>query len=520
MFVIDRGRDEKTAPPYTVEQLESAWDALQQLGDVGLKSLEQFEDSLDANQKLQLYPYNPSHLLMRTEFDELFDTTPDLTGADLDISRFIRSGDERDLQVFWVELGKDEQPDDKRAAQRDELCSVPFLRARDWLCGTETKTSRKPKLLSHMRAWVWDWIDGVWKTAKRGDLLPGRIVSVAASCGGYRIDRGFDPEWREPVDEIKSNPVQKSVREANESDRQQESESLSFSGWKTISLHSREVLDTVTEISKSVSLNEAFSNVLAIAARWHDIGKAHPAFQNMLRRGRKDVEQFADVLLAKSEGSSKKRPRYFADDDERDKRVGFRHELASALALLAILEAYQPQHPALLGKWTEWLSKWDRLPTCQEAEVSHDMHGPYPKLIQPILDCSADEFDLLLYLVASHHGKVRGALYASPQDQDYVDRYEDGRGLPIRGVREDDELPPIKLVDNQEGLPSLRLTLDPAALGLSHRTGISWRERCLGLVKRLGPTQLAYLEAILRAADVRASRLITSDPDLNQRDSV
>ena len=43
--------------------------------------------------------------LLRREFDELFDTTPDLTGADLDISRFIRSGDERDLQVFWLDLG-------------------------------------------------------------------------------------------------------------------------------------------------------------------------------------------------------------------------------------------------------------------------------------------------------------------------------------------------------------------------------------------------------------------------------
>jgi CRISPR-associated endonuclease/helicase Cas3 len=39
-------------------------------------------------------------LLLRKEFDELFDNTPDLTGVDLDISRFIRSGDERDLQVF------------------------------------------------------------------------------------------------------------------------------------------------------------------------------------------------------------------------------------------------------------------------------------------------------------------------------------------------------------------------------------------------------------------------------------
>jgi CRISPR-associated endonuclease/helicase Cas3 len=512
VFVIDRGRDEKTASPYSVEQLESASEALQQLNDVGLKSLEQFEDSLDADKKLRLYPYQPSHLLMRTEFNELFDTSPDLTGADLDISRFIRTGDERDLQVFWVELDKDQPPLVSRAAQRDELCSVPFLRSRDWLCGTETKSARKPKLLPRMRAWVWDWIDGNWKMVKRGDLLPGRIVCVAAGCGGYRKDRGFDSESRETVDEIKCEPLPKSVRAANESDREQASESLCFSGWKTIATHSREVVDVVEEISISLSLKSALSSVLAIAAQWHDIGKAHPAFQNMLRRGRKEVEQFGNTLLAKSGSTNKKIPRYFADDNKLDERIGFRHELASVLALFAILETYQPQHPALLGKWSEWLSKWEIPPSNHEASVSNVKQTAHPKLIQPLLNCSADDFDLLLYLVASHHGKVRGALYASPQDQNYVDQYEDGRGSPIRGVKEDDVLPPIELIDGQEGLCSLRLTLDPAALGLSHRTGISWRERCLGLVKRLGPTQLAYLEAILRAADLRASRMETSDP--------
>ena len=56
---------------------------------------------------------------MHDEFDELFDTTPDLTGADLDISRFIRSGDERDLQVFWIDVAKGEAPSAERRPQRD-----------------------------------------------------------------------------------------------------------------------------------------------------------------------------------------------------------------------------------------------------------------------------------------------------------------------------------------------------------------------------------------------------------------
>ena len=195
VLVVDRGRDETTALPYRPEELESAWEALQQaLQDVGITTLESHEESLNPEARARLYPFAPSHLLLRREFDELFDTTPDLAGADLDISRFIRSGDERDLQVYWLDLAKEESPSAKRQPQRRQLCSVPFLKARDWLCGEETKTNRKPKLRSAIRAWVWDWIDGEWVEAARSSLLPGRVVCVAAACGCYRTDRGFDPD--------------------------------------------------------------------------------------------------------------------------------------------------------------------------------------------------------------------------------------------------------------------------------------------------------------------------------------
>ena len=126
-----------------------------------------------------------------------------------------------------------------------------------------------------------------------------------------------------------------------------------------------------------------------------------------------------------------------------------------------------------------------------------------------MLRCSADEFDLLAYLVLSHHGKVRAALHAGPNDQDYRDR--DGRGLPIRGVREGDALPALVL-ETGERLPPLALTLSPATLGLSAQTGRSWRERTLRLLAHHGPASLAWLEALLIAADRRASKLATPDP--------
>jgi CRISPR-associated endonuclease/helicase Cas3 len=137
-----------------------------------------------------------------------------------------------------------------------------------------------------------------------------------------------------------------------------------------------------------------------------------------------------------------------------------------------------------------------------------------PALISRLLDCTAADFNLIAYLVASHHGKVRVGLSSAPKDQEYRDR--DGRGLPIRGIREGDVLPSVELVPGQPPIPEVVLGLTPAAMGLSRQTGISWRERTIELQKRHSPAGLAFLEAILRSADIRASRLPTIDPGLVQ----
>lgn len=518
VVVVDRGCDAKTSSPYSEQQLTAALESIQKLSDVGIAELEKYEESLSQTERSLLFPYSPQHLLIRTEFDELFDTTPDLTGADIDIGRFIRSGDERDLQVFWVNLDKDAKPNEKRQAQRQELCSVKFTDARNWLCGEETKSSRKSNLTArmHNRAWIWDWIDGNWVTAKRSDMLPGRIVCVASDRGGYNLSRGFDPDSTVSVPEVNAIKHDEAVHNANAADGQQDNEQMSFTGWKTIALHSFEVEQKILDIAGRLELSEHLQRMLKIAAKWHDIGKAHPAFQSMLR-SIESPPALTDVMLAKSSGKSIGRARYFADLERRDERIGFRHELASALALFAVLQTYQPDHPALLGPWKEWLdSQQNNGGTIEvrRAESPTSTIVSCPAIVQSLLDCSADDFDLILYLVASHHGKVRAALYASPSDQEYNDRLNDGRGLPIRGVREGDRLPPVALDIGGERIAELTLTLEPAAMGLSSNTGRSWRERTEEVVQRYGPTQLAYMESVLRAADVRASKLHTPDPSI------
>ncbi len=514
--VVDRGREEQAALPYELSELESAWKALEKLnalsGDVGTAHLEAFEEGLDPGERKALFPYEPRHLLLRREFDELFDTTPDLTGADLDISRFIRSGDERDLLLFWREVPNSSKADPRPRPprqlrpQRSELCPIPFLLARDWLCGKETKSGRKPRLRAGMRAWVWDWIGGTWIVAERSMLTPGRVVLVAADCGGYRPERGFDPEFDGVVESVPLSRISSSTEAELETDECEGADELSAaSRWKTIACHGNEVAEVAHQIGTQVNLSPDKLRVLVIGGKWHDLGKAHPAFQGSIRLlgerpDRQDLAKAPSTAWLKPPGN-------YRTVDDRDRRPGLRHELASALALFAVLERYDPMHPALLGAWSEAL----RLIGSGLSTKTIDSE-PTP-CEREILKCSPEDFDLLVYLVASHHGKVRVSLHAGPIDQDYRDS-GDGRGLPIRGVREGDVLPSVLLDASSAPLPPLTLSLEPASLGLSARTGRSWRERTLDLVDRFGPGALAWLEALLIAADRRASRLATSDPIL------
>ena len=254
--------------------------------------LERFEERHEALLP-RLYPYEPKHLLLRHEMNELFDTSPDLSGADIDISRFIRSGDERDVQVFWAEVG-DGGPAWNLKPTREELCSVPFLKVRDWLC--LSKNSEKLK----SGVWVWDWLSREWRSAQRRDIFPGQTMLVESGVGGYRCNQGWDPRSEEAVPSARLDeeqhyasqpcwrrdgdgwrPGERRVRALppdDLADDSEEDESLSVAdGWQTIASHGLQVGEEVERIAKAVAPSEA--RLLHLAGRWHDLGKAHPAFQ-------------------------------------------------------------------------------------------------------------------------------------------------------------------------------------------------------------------------------------------------
>jgi CRISPR-associated endonuclease/helicase Cas3 len=371
-------------------------------------------------------PYGPAHVLRRRDLVDLFDTTPDLSGYDLDVSRFVRGGDERDVSVAWRELNgeKPGEPDKKDPALTpNELCPVAIGEFREYLKG-------KDKRGNNRKAWLWDALEGSWRKINENELRPGLTLLIDANAGGYSKERGWSKESKEPVapvtpDEVKAN-------DAYDADQ------LTFH-WKkynqTLKAHSREAkvaVETILAALNDLPLSQWQAEVID-ATHHHDWGKAHTIFQETLHKGLS--ESFSGEALAKSTGH------------HTHTRKRFRHELASALALL-----------------------------------------------------QTGASDLVIYLAACHHGKVRLSIRALP---DETRPNEAGRRF-ARGLWQNEILPATDLGDGAEKL-EIKLDLEPMLLGVGEDGKPSWLERMINLRDRLGIFRLAYLECLIRAADVRAS---------------
>lgn len=104
--------------------------------------------------------------------------------------------------------------------------------------------------------------------------------------------------------------------------------------------------------------------------------------------------------------------------------------------------------------------------------------------------------DLAAYLIASHHGKVRLTLRnvsARRHDDSYL------LGINTRG----DHLP--KFTSGIVSIDDTDLNMDLAQIGMTG-AGQSWVDRMISLLERHGPFQLAYMELLVRASDMLASK--------------
>lgn len=100
----------------------------------------------------------------------------------------------------------------------------------------------------------------------------------------------------------------------------------------------------------------------------------------------------------------------------------------------------------------------------------------------------------------SHHGRVRKVL----RDEVPRNPIKGKAANTVRGVTEGDPLPSVMLESEELGCESL--SVDCRRMGRDARGYESYTRGVLRLLDHYGPFRLAYLEALLRAADGRAPK--------------
>ena len=408
--------------PYSIDALTQARASLARITDAS-------PDTLRAHTVAEKSVIRP--ILRKKDLLDFFDTTPDLAGLDLDVSRYIRDGNDTDVEVFWREVPKDEEPNmDIEQPNKTEICRVSISAFRAFIKKAKSK-----------RIWRWQGLSGEWESVNDQTVYPGITCLIATDLGGYSAKLGWTGDPKNPVTPIYS--IQSTIPfESNNDDptsRLKEPE--------TLESHTTKVVNYTKVLAKFLITDKYLQEALTTAARWHDLGKTHYHFQKMLL-GEEKIPEDGTAYLAKSNTNSKCGRRFF------------RHELASALGWLALTKGYETR-----------------------------------------------ERDLIAYLIAAHHGKVRLSIRAMPNEQGP----KNDPDCPFaRGVWHGDQLPyqgwpAIQL--NEQKLPPVILDLTPLTVGGGGEGNPSWLERTLTLRDRpdLGVFILAYLETLLRSADGRAS---------------
>jgi CRISPR-associated endonuclease/helicase Cas3 len=406
---------EEVCRPYSLDEIERAVAKLEPLRSASPADLGE-EDG----------PSPWHNVLRRADVLDLFDTSPDISGNDLDVSRFIRAGEARDCWLAWRSWKNDEDLPGLPDIADGELCPVRIGEVQEFTRAHGRDIRR------------WDFVNRGWVAVDARRLYPGMVVLVRADAGGYNQDEGWNPSSRQRV-----SPVPSAAQAPAEADGDDPLSWLTYR--QSLAGHTRMVVEELRDVLGHLNgLGvEAFQGELEVAAAKHDWGKAHPVMQATLHNvAEPDFGDPAFEFLAKQKRG---------DAASRHARPHFRHELASALAMIAVGDS-----------------------------------------------------DLAAYLAAAHHGRVRVSIRSMPGES-----LSGGRAV-ARGIREGDVLPACTLAPGVS-VPEVTLSLDMMDLGVREDEQPAWTDRVLRLRDELGPFRLAFLEMLLRAADERASAAKASE---------
>jgi CRISPR-associated endonuclease/helicase Cas3 len=380
-------------------------------------------------------------VIRRNDYLGLFDTSPDLSGADVDIAPYVRDADDLDAEVAWGtwRAGDDGAPaPDMKAPPGEYRCRVSLADV--------------AKLVKDRRVWRLDQVAGKWARVPGSGpnrARPGEVLLVSAADGGYDPETGLDLAVKGHVPG--SPELVTSARLAAGAEDRYAADSASVEqerGWQSLDQHSGEVREQAEALVATMrpDIPDSARRSVVTAGYLHDAGKAHGIWQDAL---------CSLALAEEKEEISEGRP--WAKSGRNgslsfEGGVAFRHELASLLLI----------------------------------------DGP----LRHLLDEAPDQ-DLTRYLVLAHHGKLRVQV-RDPADLALLPAGEAAQ-KKILGLAHGASIG----IPAMLGQPATALAVDLDQFELGGER--SWTRTVLGLRDKYGPFVLAYMETVVRIADWRAS---------------
>ena len=367
-------------------------------------------------------------LIRDKDIIELFDTSPDISNQDADVSVYVRNLKSDNVFVFWRDLkkGLEKQP-------------LPLI---EELCPANVSEIYK----SPFKRYRYNFLEGIWEdSTKNKNITPGSIILMDSNSGGYSDNIGYSNNFKDNVKPIAKNK--------NDNVSSYSSDEGANNNYMTLCDHTDRVVNKCNCILNKLSniICRNISDYIIKGALWHDAGKAHDAFQARIIRPNNNI------IYAKAP-HDKWVNKYPTNYDKKLKlRKYFRHELVSGLLAL--------------------------------------QNG---------------EDDIIAYLAAAHHGKIRVSI--SSINGEYI---PDEDTIFAKGVWDNDLVESFNLT----GLNINKTRIDMSVMQVGSFNKKSWMAMVIQLYRKFGIFKLAYMETIVRCADQRGSMVKQSINSLTTGDN-
>lgn len=440
--------------PYDRTECEAAQKSLNGVSDASPANLEaQLRSALgDA-----LAP--PAYSLQRHELLDFFDTDSNLSLGYTDVSPFVRGIDpETDIYVVWRDWEGNVPPYDFDIG-RHEICQIPI-----W------QVIGKGGLSTWYQGFVWQGREqdgdsqsarrGGWQSATRDKLLPGATLLLPTGAGGYDVALGWTGDETSQVSDLyepSSAPTDEDLLASLER------------GWQSIESHTTDVQSCWDTIRELLDLDDKqLCAAIDEAILWHDYGKVIDGWQDATRRVAEDAGLVWPTEIA---------PIGKFSFYESPLRAG----LAGAVLRQKVWSLKQCFRPRLRHEVVSALA----------LRQYHRRDGHEP----------ATHGLLAEYLAMSHHGYVRKTLRDElPRNPSKLRR----EGDTVRGIPDGASVDAVSIAGQH--LPATPvLSIACRQMGRRPDGEESWTRSVLRLLDHFGPFRMAYYEALIRAADCRAS---------------